>query len=45
VKKVEYDPALNDDEVHKAVARYAEDFGDKAAAQLERYVRRQQHSR
>jgi hypothetical protein len=36
---------MNDDELHSVVRKYAEDFGPKAAAQLERYVRRQQHSR
>lgn len=36
---------MNDGDLHIAVAKYAEDFGPKAAAQLERYVRRQQHSR
>jgi hypothetical protein len=36
---------MNDTELSAAVAKYAEDFGPKAAAQLERYVRRQQHSR
>jgi len=36
---------MNDDEFQAAVTKYAEDFGTEAAAQLERYVRRQQHSR
>lgn len=36
---------MNDDELQSAMTKYAEDFGSKAAAQLERYVRRQQHSR
>ncbi len=36
---------MKDDDLQSAVTKYAEDFGDKAAAQLERYVRRQQRSR
>jgi hypothetical protein len=36
---------MNENEFQAAVAKYADDFGTKAAAQLERYVRRQQHSR
>jgi hypothetical protein len=36
---------MNDGEMQSAVARYAEDFGSRAAAQLERYVRRQQRCR
>jgi hypothetical protein len=36
---------MSDAELRSAVTKYAEDFGNKAAAQLERYVRRQQHSR
>jgi hypothetical protein len=36
---------MNDDDLHFAVTKYSEDFGGKAAAQLERYVRRQQNSR
>jgi hypothetical protein len=36
---------LNDDELLAAVTKYAEEFGPKATAQLERYVRRQQRSR
>jgi len=36
---------MNDAELQSAVAKYAEDFGSKAASQLERYVRRQQRSR
>jgi hypothetical protein len=36
---------MNDDELPTAVTKYAEDFGEKADAQLERFVRRQQHSR
>jgi hypothetical protein len=36
---------MNDAELQSAVTMYAGDFGNKAAAQLERYVRRQQHSR
>jgi len=35
---------LNDAELSAAVTKYAQDFGPKAASQLERYVRRQQHS-
>lgn len=36
---------MKDDELHAAVTKYAEDFGTKGAAQLERYVRRQQRTR
>ena len=36
---------MKDNELHAAVTKYAEDFGGKAAAQLERYVRRQQRMR
>jgi hypothetical protein len=36
---------LDDDQLRSAMAKYAEDFGTEAASQLERYVRRQQHSR
>jgi hypothetical protein len=36
---------MNDTELSVAAIRYAEDFGPKAAAQLERYVRRQQRSK
>lgn len=36
---------MSDADLRSAVTKYAEDFGGKAAAQLERYVRRQQHSR
>jgi hypothetical protein len=36
---------MNDAELQAAGKMYAEDFGEKAALQLERYVRRQQHSR
>jgi len=36
---------MDDDQLRSATAKYAEDFGTKAASQLERYVRRQQHSR
>jgi hypothetical protein len=39
---------MNDIELQSAVSRYAEDFGPKAAAQLERFVRRRrdaEHSR
>ncbi|HEY8748407.1 MAG TPA: hypothetical protein VIM11_10555 [Tepidisphaeraceae bacterium] len=36
---------MDEEKLRSATAKYAEDFGSKAAAQLERYVRRQQHSR
>jgi hypothetical protein len=36
---------MDDDELRSAVTKYADDFGSKAAEQLERYVRRQQRSR
>jgi hypothetical protein len=36
---------MKDAELQSAVAKYAEDFGSKAAAQLERSVRRQQRAR
>jgi hypothetical protein len=36
---------MKDDKRQLAAAKYAEDFGTNAAAQLQRYVRRQQHSR
>jgi hypothetical protein len=36
---------MDDDGLQAAVKEYADDFGEKAALQLERHVRRQQHSR
>jgi hypothetical protein len=36
---------MNDEKLHAAVTKYMDDFGSKAAAQLERYVRREQRSR
>jgi hypothetical protein len=36
---------MDDKEIQAAVLKYAEDFGPKAAVQLERYVRRKQRTR
>lgn len=44
-QQVERMVGMKDDEMALAVVKYAEDFGNKAAAQLERYVRLQQRSR